>query len=103
MSDKSNSLDFLNIPQINTLKLGKKIDEKQYGLPITVDGINAHIFEAYQSEDGFEKSKERIVIIFEKKHPKYGKEFYTKYYKIDKNGNLKWGTGNPIMKIEYHK
>ena len=45
---------------------------------------------------------ERIVLIFENEHPKYGKEWGTKYYMFDENepGKVNWGHDGESFRIE---
>ena len=88
-----------DIPKINTLKMTGEIDEKQSGIAVKVDGNDAHIFEVYESEDEKIKNRERIVIVFKDPHPDFGKEFFTKYYGIDKPGWMHWGGGED-MRLE---
>lgn len=40
-------------------------------------------------------SEEKIVIIWDKPHPKYGESLTTKYYHMNEDGVLEWGEGNP--------
>ncbi|CAI8197638.1 MAG: Uncharacterised protein [Methanobacteriota archaeon] len=45
---------------------------------------------------------ERIVLFFENEHPKYGKEWGTKYYMFDENepGKVNWGHNGDSFRIE---
>ena len=88
-----------DIPKINMLKTKSEIDETRSGMAVKVNGHDAHIFEVYESEDEKTKNRERIVIVFKEPHPDLGKEFFTKYYGIDKPGWMHWGGGED-MRIE---
>ena len=45
---------------------------------------------------------QRITLVFEKEHPKYGKEWGTKYYMFDENepGKVCWGHNGESFRIE---
>lgn len=88
-----------DIPRINSIKIEGDIDPKKHGLAVIVDGREAHIFEVYESEDEKFSRRERIVIVYKEAHPDFGKEFFTKYYGIDKPGYMHWGGGED-MRIE---
>lgn len=91
-----------DIPRINTIKIKGEIDPQKYGLAVVADGREAYIFEVYESEDEKHSRRERIVIVYKEPHPDFGKEFFTKYYGIDKPGYMHWGGGDDmrIVRIE---
>ena len=62
-------------------------------LKITIDGYNAQCFIAERL------GSDKIVIIFEKEHPKYGDSFTNKYFQFKKPGEMIWGHEQKIMKI----
>ena len=67
--------------------------EKFEKLGISIDGYSAEcfIFQRINSD--------KIIILFEKEHPEFGKEFATKYFQFKKPGEMTWGHEKRIMKI----
>ena len=63
-------------------------------LKITIDGYNAQCFIAERL------GSDKIVILFEKEHPKYGDSFTTKYFQFKKPGEMIWGHEQKVMIIE---
>ena len=63
-------------------------------LKVTVDGKNAGCFiqERYSSP--------KIVILFDKPHPRWGEYFTTKYFLFSEPGNMQWGHEGEYMKLE---
>ena len=72
--------------------------DKSQGLSVFVDGKPAVIFIGV-SNDGF-YSRDKLVILFENKHPKWEYCFQTKYYMIKEPGKLDWGHEGEAMKVE---
>jgi len=42
---------------------------------------------------------EKIVIIFDEKHPRHGKTFVTKYFQFEEPGRMTWGHNGEHMRI----
>ena len=63
--------------------------------PALVDGIRA--LASIGSHGGY---SDRIVISLEKEHPELGREFATKYYRIDTPGVVTWGHNAQSFTIE---
>jgi hypothetical protein len=43
---------------------------------------------------------DKIIILFEKSHPKYGNEFMTKYFEFKEPGKMNWGHSTEFMHIK---
>ena len=80
--------EMIPIAHINKIK-NSALDK----LNITIDGYNAQCFIAERL------GSDKIVILFEKEHPKYGDCFTTKYFQFKKPGEMIWGHEQKIMKI----
>lgn len=63
-------------------------------IDVLVDGYEATI-EIY--EDTW---SDRVRINFKKSHPRWEKEFQTKYFQFEKDGEMIWGNDGEVMKIE---
>ena len=63
-------------------------------LNINIDGYNAQCFIDERV------SSNKIVILFEKEHPKYGDSFSTKYFQFKEPGKMIWGHEQKVMSIE---
>ena len=68
--------------------------EKFEKLRISIDGHNAEcfIFQRINSD--------KIIILFEKEHPEFGKEFSTKYFQFKEPGKMIWGHSGKYMHIK---
>ena len=64
-------------------------------LIVTIDGYNAECFIAQRM------SSDKIIILFEKDHPKFGKKLITKYFRFKEPGIMNWGYGKKEIKIYY--
>ena len=86
---------------IPTVEVANFMDANQYdktlGLSVLVDGMPAVIFVGL-SNDGF-YSRDKLVILFENKHPKWEHCFQTKYYLMNEPGKLEWGHDGGVMDI----
>ena len=80
--------EMIPIAHINKINSGA-LDK----LKITIDGYNAQCFIAERL------GSDKIVILFEKEHSKYGDSFTTKYFQFKKPGEMIWGHEQKIMKI----
>ena len=80
--------EMIPIAHINKINSGA-LDK----LKITIDGYNAQCFIAERL------GSDKIVILFEKEHPKYGDSFTTKYIQFKNPGEMIWGHEQKIMKI----
>ena len=63
-------------------------------MKITIDGYNAECFIAQRM------GSDKIIILFEKSHPKYGNEFMTKYFEFKEPGKMNWGHSTEFMHIK---
>ena len=63
-------------------------------LMITIDGYNAECFIAQRM------GSDKMIILFEKDHPKYGKRFITKYFQFSEPGIMNWGHLTEYMNIK---
>lgn len=87
-----------DLPKIkNSLLTGDKSKDMPFGLQVRIDGINASIFE--NVADGY-YADEKLVILFEEKHPIYGDFFTTKYYFIEEPGKINWGQDDGFFIVE---
>jgi hypothetical protein len=66
-------------------------------LVIAIDGYNAECFIAQRI------GSDKISILFEKEHPRYGKEIITKYFQFEKPGVISWGHKKEEIYIEIIK
>jgi len=68
-------------------------EEKFEKMKVSVDGYRAEIFidERYGSD--------KIIILFNDIHPKWGEVFTTKYFIFKSPGEMSWGHEGEIMKI----
>ena len=80
--------EMIPIAHINKINSGA-LDK----LKITIDGYNAQCFIAERL------GSDKIVILFEKEHPKYGDYFTTKYFHFGKPGEMFWGHQSEKMHI----
>ena len=78
------------IPSAHINKIKNGVLDK---LNITIDGYNAQCFIAERL------GSDKIVILFEKEHPKYGDCFTTKYFQFKKPGEMIWGHEQKIIQI----
>ena len=81
--------EMIPIAHINKINSGA-LDK----LKITIDGYNAQCFIAERL------GSDKIVILFEKEHSKYGDSFTTKYFQFKKPGEMIWGHEQKVMIIE---
>ena len=87
------------IPVIHVTSFDTQVDPVEVGLPVSVDGRKAHIYE-HILNDGFYQ-REKIVIQFAEKHPKWKDgRFQTHYYEMNKPGKLSWGYEGEVMELE---
>jgi len=87
------------IPVIHVASFNTQVDPVEVGLPVLVDGRNAHIYE-HRLNDGFYQ-REKIVIQFSEDHPKWEEGlFQTKYYEMNEPGKLSWGYEGEVMEVE---
>ena len=63
-------------------------------LSVSVDGYDAEIFIAQRY------GSDKIVIMFNELHPKWGEVFTTKYFFFETHGEMGWGHNNEKMEIE---
>ena len=93
----------MNMEDIPTVEVANFMDANQYdkslGLSVLVDGMPAVIFVGV-SNDGF-YSRDKFVILFENKHPKWERCFQTKYYMMNEPGKLDWGHEGEVMVVEH--
>ncbi len=88
------------IPVVHVTDFQTKVNPIEVGLSVLVDGRKAFIYE-HMLNDGFYQ-REKIVIQFSEKHPKFADGlFQTKYYEINEPGKLAWGHEGEVMKVEY--
>ena len=88
------------IPVIHLTSFDTQVDPVEVGLPVSVDGRKAHIYE-HRLNDGFYQ-REKIVIQFSEDHPKWEDGlFQTKYYEMNEPGKLSWGYEGAVMEVEY--
>ena len=81
--------EMIPIAHINKINSGA-LDK----LKITIDGYNAQCFIAERL------GSDKIVILFEKEHAKYGDSFTTKYFQFKKPGEMIWGHEQKVIIIE---
>ena len=64
---------------------------------VLIDGVPARAGIGF-----FGTWSQRIALVFEDEHPKYGKEWGTKYYMFDENepGKVCWGHNGESFRIE---
>ena len=93
----------INSKDIPTVEVANFMDTQNYdrsqGLSVLVDDMPAVIFVGV-SNDGF-YSRDKLVILFETKHPKWDYCFQTKYYRMNEPGRLEWGHEGEVMNVEY--
>ena len=93
----------MNMKHIPTVEVANFMDINQYdkslGLPVLVDGMPALIFVGV-SNDGF-YSRDKLVILFENKHPKWDRCLQTKNYMMNEPGKLEWGHEGEVMEVLY--
>ena len=88
------------IPVVHVTDFETKVKPTEVGLSVLVDGRKAFIYE-HMLNDGFYQ-REKIVIQFSEKHPKFiDGLFQTKYYEINEPGKLTWGHKGEVKKVEY--
>lgn len=92
----------MNMKDIPTVEVANFMDANQYdkslGLSVLVDGMPALIFVGV-SNDGI-YSRDKLVVLFENKHPKWEYCFQTKYYIMKEPGKLEWGHSGEVMEVE---
>ena len=71
----------------------KDIREGEGTIDVFVDGHEATI-EIYECT-----WSERVRINFKKPHPRWEKEFQTKYFQFEKDGEMSWGHDGEVIKI----
>ena len=71
----------------------KDIREGKGTIDVFVDGHESTI-EIYECT-----WSERVRINFKKPHPRWEKEFQTKYFQFEKDGEMIWGNDGEVMKI----
>ena len=75
----------------------KDIPVGKGSIDVLVDGYEATI-EIYECT-----WSDRVRINFKKPHPRWEKEFQTKYFQFEKDGEMIWGNDGEVMKIEILK
>ena len=81
-------IDLNEIPILDS-KLSKEEIMKR-ALQGFADNKSAKIFISQRNDD-FYGGKEKIVIVWNQRHSIFGKEFMTKYYRMNNPGVLEWG------------
>jgi hypothetical protein len=71
----------------------KDIPVGKGSIDVLVDGYEATI-EIYECT-----WSDRVRINFKKPHPRWEKEFQTKYFQFEKAGEMSWGHDGEVMKI----
>lgn len=70
--------------------------EEPEGLEVLADGLPARV---WVHDRYFASSK--VVIEFERPHPKFDDFFTTKYFILEKPGVLEWGYDGGVIRLEH--
>ena len=63
-------------------------------IQVLVDDRPARCFISNPFVSSWSTGSEKIVILFDEKHPRWGDYFVTKYFQFEEPGKMNWGTTN---------
>ena len=73
-------------------------NEPEY-IQVLVDDRPARCFIGNPIVSSESTGSEKIVIIFDEKHPRHGKTFVTKYFQFEEPGRMTWGHNGEHIRI----
>ena len=68
-------------------------------IQVLVDNRPARCFISNPFVSSWSTGSEKIVILFDEKHPRWGDYFSTKYFQFEEPGKMQWGNYGEHMRI----
>ena len=68
-------------------------------IQVLVDNRPARCFISNPFVSSWSTGSEKIVILFDEKHPRWGDYFSTKYFQFEEPGKMQWGKYGEHMRI----